>query len=299
MQLNRAILFLVFNRPQTTKIVFEAIRNAKPVRLYINADGPRQNRQDDVDNIAAVKAIFDKIDWPCEVITNYNTENFGCLNAVSGGISWFFEHEKAGIILEDDCFPDASFFTFCDLMLTRYASNEKIMHIGGNSYQDSNPNKTNSYFYSRYNHIWGWATWRRAWNLYDPKLEKWPSQKENKLLTTILNYSKAEKYWTKKFDKTHAGEFVWDYRWTYSIWSNHGLAVLPWNNLVKNIGLDQQSTHAFAGGFLETYSIEPITNFEAPKKIEVDLLADKLGFDNVFTIPLSIKLKSKLKQLMS
>ncbi len=298
MQLERAILFLVFNRPDTTARVFEAIREAQPIKLYINADGPRQNRPDDVANINLVKEICSKIDWPCQVSTQFNTENLGCLKSVTKGISWFFDNEEDGIVLEDDCLPDPSFFTFCDKMLAKYETNEQIMHIGGNSYQDNNAEKGNSYFFSRYNHIWGWASWRRAWKMYDPLLEKWPNAKKENHLKSILNYNKAEKYWTKKFDKTHEGQFVWDYRWTYSVWINHGMAVLPWNNLVRNIGLEGQTTHAFAGGFLENYKITPITDFSAPEKIEVNLKADRLGFDNVFTIPFVLKLKSKVKQII-
>ena len=166
------ILFLIFNRPETTKKVFSAIKEVQPPRLYIAADGPRSEQPDEADHCELARTIATKVDWDCEVKTLFRDQNLGIRIAVSQAIDWFFEQEPEGIILEDDCLPDQSFFWFCKELLEKYRNDTRIMHIGGTNFQFGK-NRTNySYYFSRYAHIWGWASWRRAWEYYDEKLKK-------------------------------------------------------------------------------------------------------------------------------
>lgn len=156
--LKTAVLFLVFNRPETTKTVFEAIRKAKPKRLYIAADGPRKHREGENEKVSSVRQIVTYVDWPCDVKTLFRDENLGCKSAVSGAITWFFNHEEEGIILEDDCLPHPDFFPFCESLLKRYANDERIWVITGNNFQNGIQRGEASYYFSRYNHVWGWAS---------------------------------------------------------------------------------------------------------------------------------------------
>lgn len=155
--LNTAVLFLVFNRPDTTKQVFEAIRKAKPPRLYVAADGPRLNRAGEEEKVKAVREyLMDNIDWSCEVKTLFRQENLGCKYAVSGAITWFFEHEEMGIILEDDCLPSQSFFWFCEELLNRYNNDTRIFLISGFNSINKWKNNSFDYLFSYYGSIWGW-----------------------------------------------------------------------------------------------------------------------------------------------
>ena len=164
------ILFLIFNRPDTTKRVFESIRSIKPAKLYIAADGDRKDKVGEDLLCKDTRSIIDLIDWECEIKTLFRPENLGCKIAVSSAIDWFFENEEQGIILEDDCLPNESFYIYCETLLNYYAFNERIMHISGNNFQDGMMRGNGSYYFSNYNHIWGWASWKRAWKAYNVDL---------------------------------------------------------------------------------------------------------------------------------
>jgi hypothetical protein len=167
------ILFLVFNRPETTKFVFESIRSVKPAKLYICADGPRPNVENDKIHCSAVRKIVSNIDWECEVKTLFRIENKGCGKGVSEAITWFFSNEEEGIILEDDCLPNDSFFYYCSDLLDKYRFDTRIMHIGANNFLDDTISVENDIYFSSISHIWGWATWKRAWDSYDFKLQNY------------------------------------------------------------------------------------------------------------------------------
>ena len=123
---------MVFNRPDTTKQVFETIRKARPAQLFVAADGPRENRPDEAEKCAEVRRIVDNgIDWDCKVHRLYRDKNLGCKIACSSAIDWFFEHVDEGIILEDDTLPHPTFFQFCEELLKRYRDDERIMLISG------------------------------------------------------------------------------------------------------------------------------------------------------------------------
>ncbi len=235
------VLFLVFNRPEKTSQVFERIRSARPVKLFIAADGPRHNKEGDVELCDQVrKGILDHIDWPCEIHTLFRKENMGCRLAVSSAINWFFENVEDGIILEDDCLPDLSFFSFCAELLEYYRHDENVMMVSGDNFLPEQRG-TGSYYFSRYTHIWGWATWRRAWKHYDLSMEQWPAFRKEKRFSEFLPspvYEKVEKI----FDAAFAGKTTtWDTQWMFSCWAHRGLSVMPNVNLVSNI--DPAGTH--------------------------------------------------------
>ena len=166
-QLSTPVAFIIFNRPDTTARVFAEIAKARPPKLLVVGDGPRANRDGEADRVAEARAIIKNVDWPCEVLTNFSTPNLGCKKRVSSGIDWIFEQVEEAIILEDDCLPDPSFFQFCEEMLARYRHDDRIAMISGDNFLFGQVPVPESYYFSRYCHIWGWASWRRAWKDYD------------------------------------------------------------------------------------------------------------------------------------
>jgi len=243
-RLTTPVALMIFNRPETTARVFEAIREAKPQKLLVIADGPRAGRESEARQCALTRAIINRVDWPCEVLTNYSETNLGCKRRISSGLDWVFATVAEAIILEDDCLPERTFFRFCQELLERYRDDERIMHISGNNFQFGR-NKTDfSYYFSRYPHIWGWASWRRAWQNYDVSLKLWPEIREGKRLCAHLGSNRAYSYWERIFDKVYRGEIdTWDYQWTFVCWIQNGLSILPSDNLVSNIGFGLNSTH--------------------------------------------------------
>ena len=241
--LQTAVLFLVFNRPDTTARVFEAIRKAKPPRLYVAADGPRANREGEAERVARVREISTAVDWPCEVKTLFREENLGCKYAVSGGITWFFEHEEQGIILEDDCLPSQSFFWFCEELLVTYETDTRIMMVSGTNLS-TDPNLNTSYSFHTFAHVWGWATWRRAWENYDPEMLAYPEFKKNKFFTKISNNSSLIKFWQSEWDDNYFNKRdAWVNPFLFQILINRSMAIVPNVNLVKNIGFGNDATN--------------------------------------------------------
>ena len=242
--LNTAVLFLIFNRLDVTKQVFQAIRQAKPPRLYLAADGARKNTEGEAEKVIAVREYaLQNIDWDCEVKTLFRDKNLGCKYAVSGAIDWFFENEEQGIILEDDCLPSQSFFWFCEELLERYKNDMRVWHIGG--YVPCNCTSDEfSYNFSRFTSVWGWAGWASRWKYYDVSLVKYVEDK--KLLANYEFFSKGyeNSSRTKVLDKVVSGEIdTWDYQWNFTVRINNGLSIRPKKNLVGNIGFGVGGTH--------------------------------------------------------
>jgi len=243
-RLNVPLLFLIFNRPDTTQQVFNEIRKAQPAQLFVAADGPRKNQVADYELCKKTREIIRQVDWDCRVFTRFQDENLGCRHAVSSAITWFFSNVEEGIILEDDCIPDQSFFRFCQELLEKYRDDERIMMVSGNNFQFGKRRTNYSYYFSKYFHIWGWATWKRAWNYYDVDMKSWPKIKDGRWLIDIVKDKNAEKFWEKIFENTYRGTInTWDFQWVFSCWIQNGLAILPNVNLVKNIGFDGNATH--------------------------------------------------------
>ncbi|TDO23142.1 nucleotide-diphospho-sugar transferase [Pedobacter duraquae] len=242
MSYNTPVLFLVFNRPEQTAIVFAEIRKQKPTQLYIAADGPRAGNETDKLRCAEVREIVKLIDWECTVELRFNEHNVGTKYAVSTAINWFFEHVESGIILEDDCLPNESFFEFSAEMLERYQSNAKVMMINGCSFQPK-PLDTNDYYFSKYVHVWGWATWRRAWDLYHIELTGISSEQFEHVVSSTFSQKRERQRWIQNFHLIQNGFDTWDYQWMFWIWKNKGLSITPWHNLISNIGFGKDATH--------------------------------------------------------
>jgi hypothetical protein len=241
------VLFLVFRRPEPTARVFQAIRAARPARLYIAADGARGDKPGEMELCAAVREIVAAVDWPCEVKTLFRDANLGCKIAVSSAIDWFFASEEQGIILEDDCLPSPSFFAYCDALLHHHKDDERVMSICGSNAINVPAVGAESYFYSRHCRVWGWATWRRAWQHYDVTMGDWP---EFRVQRGLQHWSsdeyEFESYWTDILDRTFAGEIdTWDYQWMFACWAHGGLACRPYQNLISNLGFGEDATHTF------------------------------------------------------
>jgi tetratricopeptide (TPR) repeat protein/predicted O-methyltransferase YrrM len=242
-QLKTPVCLIIFNRPDTTEKVFEAIRQAKPPKLLVIADGPRADRPEEAEKCTAARAIINRVDWDCEVLTNYSDINLGCRKRVSSGLNWVFDLVEEAIILEDDCLPHPTFFRFCEELLERYRHNEQIMVISGDNFQFGRKRTEYSYYFSRYNHIWGWASWRRAWRLYALEMKRWPEVRDGNWLIDILQDAPAVAHWSTIFQSSYTGIDTWDFAWTFACWIHNGLSILPNVNLVSNMGFDSEATH--------------------------------------------------------
>jgi hypothetical protein len=240
------ILFLIFNRPDTTARVFEAIQLARPARLYLAADGARKDRVSEQEVVNEVRRIVMQVNWPCQVFKLYRDSNLGCKRAVSSAIDWFFEHEEEGVILEDDCLPHIDFFLYCAQLLERYRDDERIGFIAGTALCDLRASGltwgAEDYVFTRYPSVWGWATWRRVWKDYDVSISGWPERRRD--ITALTHNSRLTCINTALFDRVFAGGIdTWDYQVSYMLWTTSRLAIVPRVNLIENIGFGPQATH--------------------------------------------------------
>jgi len=239
------ILFLVFNRPETTRQVFQRIKEMQPAKLLIAADGPRERKEGEAEKCEEVRRlIIDGIDWPCQVETLFRYHNLGCGNAVSSAITWFFDNVTEGIILEDDTLPDPSFFPFCKTLLEKYRNDEQVKMISGNNFQNGKWRGNGSYYFSAYSHNWGWASWRRTWEEYDFTLDKLDETALENNMSFYFEDKKVKEYWMQTFNKLRNGILnTWDVQMLFCTWAKRGLAILPNINLVSNIGFGESGTH--------------------------------------------------------
>ena len=245
-QVKSPILFLIFNRPSETQIVFDAIKQVKPKKLYIAADGARNEKPNEYILVKNAREIINQIDWKCEVKTLFRETNLGCKLAVSGAISWFFDNEPEGIILEDDCLPSLIFFEYCDTLLDKYRLDTRIRHIGGSSMNIAPPNNNNTYYFSKLTNVWGWASWRRVWKDYDVNIKQFDSFIESSLFLNIFNNRRVTNYLINLFRLTNKGKInTWDYQYVFCNIINNGLSILPYYNMITNIGFNLNGTHTF------------------------------------------------------
>jgi hypothetical protein len=262
-QAHTAVLFLVFNRPNQTKQVFEAIKSARPERLYVAADGPRTHKAGEEEQCRQTRAIATAVDWPCKVTTLFRDDNFGCGAAVSQAISWFFQHEEEGIILEDDCLPHQDFFPFCETLLARYRDEPRIATIAGTHFLPSQLAIDHSHYVSKYFQMWGWATWRRTWAKYDYNLRGMPDAEWHELFRRVHPIPLEAGYWTAVLNTLKVeGIDTWDFQVFFSCWRAGANHVMPGRNLVSNLGYGPDATH--------TAFESPMANLTAhPLKIPV------------------------------
>jgi len=248
------VALVIFRRPALTERVLGVLSTIRPRKLLVIADGPRADRPEEAELCAATRAVIDRVDWDCEVLKNYSDVNLGCGRRPATGFDWVFEQVEEAIILEDDCIPEQSFFLFCEMLLARYREDERVMHIGGSTYRTKEVSVPHSYYFSRFSGCWGWASWRRAWKLYDFSLSLWPAMQSSGWLKAHLNNEVAYAYWAGKFQAAYErrpGLTYWDYQWEFACWANSGLAIVPRQNLISNVGHGEDATHTFHNPLLD------------------------------------------------
>lgn len=239
------ILFIVYNRPNLTRIVYEEIKKIKPKQLYIAFDGPKEEVSNDLEKCMLVRQLFqDSIDWDCKVYTLYQIKNLGGKWGGYTAIKWFFENVKEGIILEDDDVPDQSFFPFCQELLEKYRNDARIGTISGDNFQFGRNKTQDSYYFSKYLHGWGWATWKRVWESFDIYLTDWLEKRNTDWIGDFLDDPKEYPFWTSTLDRMYSGtKDAWDYQFSYCLWKNYMLNIIPNNNLITNIGFEGTHSH--------------------------------------------------------
>ena len=299
--MDTAVLFCVWIRPEITKQSFEQIRLVKPSKLYIAIDGPR-NENDKIlieDTLSVIN-----VDWDCDVKYLMREENLGCKVAMSSAISWFFEHEEMGIILEDDCWADVSFFKFCAEMLNKYKDDTRIMHISGRTrIKNSYPY---SYYFQKHMDCWGWASWRRAWQYFDIEMSDFQDfLKENAIDMYIIDKDKKEELLSQwKLHATHK-EKSWAWIYNYNLFCQNALCINASSILVKNIGMNSEhSTHVQTNANEVNNQIVPMefplkhpifigehveTKFSAKKKNNNMNKQNSLLYKNIWQRLLSVK----------
>lgn len=283
------VLMILYNRPDHAWRVFDKIKELRPKSLFIAVDGAKPERTGDAQAVTMCQKLVDAIDWPCQVKTLFREVNLGCKIAVSSAISWFFEHVEFGIILEDDCLPDSSFFNFCRELLLRYEMNERVMHIGGANLIPDQQWSSNSYIFTKICHIWGWATWRRAWKHYDVNMKSFPEDTKSSFINQQVSDKESIKYWKHVFAEAYNQEVdTWDYQWVYAIWKQQGLCVLPEHNLITNIGYDASATHTTLDSPFANMPTIAINSIRHPEQVDENTVATEWIFAKLYRLPSGI-----------
>lgn len=296
-KLTTPILFLIFNRPDTTKRVFEVISQTRPKQLFVAGDGPRADRPGEEEKCEKVRQIATNVDWDCEVKTLFREKNLGCRVAVSSAVDWFFENVEEGIILEDDCVPHPTFFRFCQELLERYRDDMRVMQIGSCNFQDGIKRGNGSYYFSKYNHIWGWASWRRAWCHYDVAMQTFPEFVVQKQIENIWPDKNTQKYWLNIFQTVFEGRIdTWDYQWIYAMWTQNSFAILPNVNMISNIGFDERAMHTKGDSHVSNMKTYELHEMVHPAFVLQDIEADKYTFEKNLFIPIHKRILQSIKR---
>jgi hypothetical protein len=291
------VLLIIFNRPDKVRRLMESLEKARPSRIYIGADGPRASKPLDKEKCAEARRIAQAVTWPCEVRTNFLTENVGVDKGMESAIGWFFANEEEGIICEDDCIPSDDFFRYSEELLQKYRNDEKVMMICGTNFQDGIKRGDASYYASRYP-TWGWATWRRAWQKYDEHLDGLDELIREKKIDGILTDPEQQKFWLDFFGKIRKGKFSFvDTKWLFSMWNNGGICLIPNANLVRNIGFDKEATHARIGADTRSVETEGLGEIRHPASLAVNEEADTHFFNKIHRTSLLRKLTHKARSL--
>ncbi|MCE9643649.1 glycosyltransferase family 2 protein [Candidatus Parcubacteria bacterium] len=301
-QLNTPIAIIVFKRLDATKEMFETVRAARPRKLFIIADGWRND--DEKEKCFAVREYLDgAVDWSCEVYKNYSDINIGLKKRIVSGLDWVFEAVETAIILEDDCIPDASFFPFCEELLEKYKDDPRIMHIAGMNFQQRNKDFTTdgkSYYFSHFGEIWGWATWRRAWKLYDVNMSAWPKAKKEGMLQNRIQDPAAVDYFEYRFDFVYdAGDNrkisdVWGAQWLFTQWLHDGLAIVPVTNLVSNLGVSPDATHQKAAKVESQFTNAPTVPVTFPLVHPADMEINQVA--DAFSLKAGYRIKRRASE---
>jgi len=284
MGLQAPVAVFIFKRPDLTARVFEKIRAARPKTLLIVADGPRPGEQDEASLVQQTREVAENISWPCRVLRNFAQHNLGCKRRMSSGLDWVFENAAEAIILEDDCLPSGGFFDYCEQLLTRYRHDPRVSAISGTNVHCRGAESEYSYFFSKYFHCWGWASWRRVWQQYDVQMRGWPRAYRSGLLKHIADSFDEQCYWGRILDKQYRGQFdAWAYQMVFNCWQLGGLTALPAANLVSNIGFDGRGTHTLnQQDPLANCPLADLGPLRHPPAVERHVAADRLTFQQAF-----------------
>ncbi|MAI33125.1 MAG: hemolytic protein HlpA-like protein [Rhodopirellula sp.] len=280
--LKTPVAMFIFNRPDVTARVFAEVRRAQPRQLFLVSDGARSERPDEQHKVSLTRELVTDVDWDCDVKTLFADQNMGCKARVSSGLAWVFEQVEDAIILEDDCLPHPSFFGYCQELLDRYRDDERIGAISGNNFQDGTSRTPYSYYFSKYFHCWGWASWRRTWENFDLDFETWPSFRDQGGLSTVADSPTESWYWQRLFDEQYSGNTKvssWAYPWLYSAWAQNALTILPDVNLISNIGFSGGGTHCTdPDSKFADMEVHDIGALEHPEMIFRSVAADRFSF---------------------
>lgn len=296
MDLQTPILLCLFNRPDLTRSVFSSIAAQRPGHLLVSCDGPRPDYPNDWQLIEQSRLVIESIDWPCDVQKLYADENAGRQKQMVRAITWALEQHEQVIVLEDDCFPDPTFYSFCQQLLNRYATIDQIMMISGdNLHVAPGHSSESSYYFSGYSHIRGWATWRRAWRHFEPEMSSWSSGQHVNTLSRYCCNDDERHYWEEIFDRQTSGAIdTWDYSWQWTCWKQHGLVALPARNLVTNIGVRGYGKNTpDYHQWLSNSPVQPIESLVHPEKISRDWFADSNTWHQVFAPPATVDLANR------
>jgi hypothetical protein len=297
-QLSTPVALIIFNRPDATARVFAEIARARPPKLLVVADGPKTGNAVQAEMCRQARAVLDAVDWPCEVVTNYSDSNLGCRQRVSSGLDWVFATVPEAIILEDDCLPDPSFFRYCEDMLNRYREDSRIGMVCGDNFQFGRTIGSASYYFSKYTHIWGWATWARAWRHYDVSASLWPELLASGLFDRIALPCERDS-WRRAFDGVYRGEIdTWDFQWTLACWCQSMLAVMPQVNLISNIGFGSQATHTSQPSVYGNLPVSEIKwPLREPNVIAANPEADRATARGMFAVSIGRRLVRRIRRM--
>lgn len=294
------IVLFAYKRRSNFSAIFASLRKIQPQFIYFIADGPKPGEEKECEKTR--KTLESYIDWPCKIRRNYSDTNLGLKQRFHTGLEWVFEHEDRVIIIEDDCIPSPSFFTYCEQLLEKYKNDKRIASISGNNFLFDKLNISDSYYFSRYPLIWGWATWKRAWKGYDPELSSWNLNGSNHWLSDYIEDYVPRLYWSLIFNLVKSEKIkTWDYQFTYHCFRKEMLHIIPNCNLVTNVGDDSSATNTKIKSKTIGLRSESIDlPFKHPKYIIRNKLADKITERHSFITPLiasSLVVKSILYRI--
>ena len=275
------ILILGFNRPEDMRRLIEALRLIKPMRIYFAVDGPRNHIEGEKERVLATQNLIKEFNWPSKIESRFLETNAGCKIAISSAINWFFEKEDYGIILEDDCIPTLEFITFATRMLDKYKNEEQVMHISANSFFPDLPDFEFNHYFSKLPGVWGWATWKRAWNKFEFNTQFDSTINADELITEFYQNKAISKWFIRYYHESLSpNASAWSPHWIFSMIRNNGLSVTPMANLVRNIGFTSDSTHASSKSFqaFNDFKIGGLPDLPDPEGIAVENFLDKLRF---------------------
>ncbi len=292
------VLLILFNRSDNASQLIDALRLVKPREIYVNIDGPRAGNEKDRIEVALCKERVAKIDWECKISHQYHEKNLGCKYSVVAAINWFFSNVEEGIILEDDCIPSASFFTFCAQMLAKYRHDDRVMQISGSNYVTMDGRPLETYYYSALNDIWGWATWKSAWSKFSIDMTGLDDFLSQGLLDVYVENPEISS-WLRAYlvAAKNPSSTTWSSQWSYAMAEQFAFTIVPPKNLVRNIGFVGEGTHSGSPRWRIYSSImaEEIDNIKSPSFFSPSRKLDRIRFDLIKKTDPIFSWTSKLK----